>query len=59
MTEMKNRYDRSVSLAAALEKPRYEVIPLPGVAERVLEHIPREVELTVTASPTKGLGPDG
>ncbi len=57
MTEMKNRYDRSVSLATALEKPRYEVIPLPDVAERVLEHIPREVELTVTASPTKGLGP--
>ncbi len=57
MTEMKNRSDRSVSLTAALERPRYEVIPLPGVAERVLKHIPKEVELTVTASPTKGLGP--
>ena len=57
MTEMKNRQDRSVSLTAALERPRYEVIPLPGVAERVLKHIPKEVELTVTASPTKGLSP--
>lgn len=57
MTEMKNRSDRSVSLAGALEHPRYEVIPLPGVAERILKHIPKEVELTVTASPTKGLGP--
>ena len=57
MTEMKNRSDRSVSLAGALERPRYEVIPLPGVAERILKHIPKEVELTVTASPTKGLGP--
>ncbi|CAN5699871.1 methylenetetrahydrofolate reductase [soil metagenome] len=57
MTEMKHRHDRSVSLAGALERPRYEVIPLPGVAERILKHIPREVELTVTASPTKGLGP--
>lgn len=57
MTEMKNRYDRSVSLTGALEHPRYEVIPLSGVAERVLKYIPKEVELTVTASPTKGLGP--
>ncbi|HXF97117.1 MAG TPA: methylenetetrahydrofolate reductase [Gaiellaceae bacterium] len=44
-------------LAALLERPRYEVIPLAGVREQVLAHVPREVKVTVTASPTKGLGP--
>ena len=57
MTEIKNRADGSVSLVGALKNPRYEVIPLSGVAERILKSIPKEVELTVTASPTKGLGP--
>lgn len=57
MTETPYRSDRSVSLTGALEHPRYEVIPLASVEERVQEHIPRNVELTVTASPTKGLGP--
>lgn len=57
MTETQNMSARSVSLAGALERPRYEVIPLPGVEERILRYIPREAELTVTASPAKGLGP--
>ena len=38
-----------------LEHPRYEVLPLDGIEERVLAHVPREVKLTVTASPAKGL----
>jgi methylenetetrahydrofolate reductase (NADH) len=44
-------------LAELLEHSRYEVIPLAGVEEKVLEHVPREVTLTVTASPVKGLEP--
>ncbi|RDI76135.1 Methylenetetrahydrofolate reductase [Gaiella occulta] len=42
-------------LAELLRASRYEVIPLAGVEEQVLEHVPRDVTLTVTASPTKGL----
>jgi methylenetetrahydrofolate reductase (NADPH) len=43
------------SLAAALRRPRYEMLPLEGVADAVRAHVPREVKLTITASPTKGL----
>src|SRR5919202_133003 len=42
-------------LAQALRQPRYEVIPLVGTEEQVLEHIPKEAKLTVTASPQKGM----
>lgn len=49
--------DRSGVLVEALRRPRYEVIPLPGIEERVLEHVPKHIKLTVTASPKKGLGP--
>src|SRR5215216_2740205 len=42
-------------LAQALKHPRYEVIPLDGTEEQVLEHIPKEAKLTVTASPQKGM----
>lgn len=44
-------------LVEALKAPRYEVIPLKGIEERVFEHVPGEVRLTVTASPSKGLDP--
>ncbi|TCJ11885.1 5,10-methylenetetrahydrofolate reductase [Rubrobacter taiwanensis] len=36
---------------------RYEVIPLAGVEELVSEHVPKEVALTITASPVRGMGP--
>lgn len=45
------------TIAAALERPRYEVIPLEGVVDEVRAHVPREVTVTITASPSKGLGP--
>lgn len=44
-------------LAELLRHPRYEVIPLAGAEEAVLEHVPREVTVTVTTSPKKGLEP--
>lgn len=44
------------SLAEVLRRPRYEVIPLPGIEEQVAEHVPKDITLTVTASPKKGLG---
>ena len=40
-----------------LASPRYEVIPLAGAEDAVLEHVPTEVTVTVTTSPNKGLEP--
>jgi methylenetetrahydrofolate reductase (NADPH) len=45
------------AVAAALRRPRYEVFPLDSVVDRVMEHLPADVTLTVTASPTKGIEP--
>jgi methylenetetrahydrofolate reductase (NADH) len=45
------------TLAGLVARSRYEVIPLAGAEEQVLEHVPRDVTLTVTASPVKGLEP--
>ena len=44
-------------VAELLRRSRYEVVPLDGIEEEVLEHVPRDVTLTLTASPTKGLEP--
>jgi methylenetetrahydrofolate reductase (NADPH) len=46
---------RPASVAELLRSSRYEVIPLAGAEEQVLEHVPHDVTLTVTASPVKGL----
>jgi methylenetetrahydrofolate reductase (NADPH) len=43
------------SLLAALQRPRYEVLPLDGIAEQVQAHLPAGSKVTLTASPTKGL----
>jgi methylenetetrahydrofolate reductase (NADPH) len=45
----------ALSLADALLRPRYEVLPLDGVAEEVSAHLPPGSKVTLTASPTKGL----
>ena len=42
-------------LAEFLRHPGYEVIPLSGVEEAVVEHVSRDISLTVTASPGKGM----
>ena len=49
--------DRRSGLVEALRRPRYEVIPLPGIEVAVAEHVPKNVKLTVTASPKKGIEP--
>jgi methylenetetrahydrofolate reductase (NADPH) len=43
------------SLLEALKDPRYEILPIEGVAEAVLTHLPPRAKVTLTASPTKGL----
>jgi len=40
---------------ALLVRPRFEVIPSSSIEEKVLEWVPRDVTITVTASPSKGL----
>lgn len=49
--------DRRSGLVEALRRPKYEVIPLPGIEDQVVEHVPKHVKLTVTASPKKGIEP--
>jgi len=43
------------ALAERLERPRYEVLPLAGIVEEVVAHVPVSARVTVTASPAKGL----
>jgi methylenetetrahydrofolate reductase (NADPH) len=43
------------ALIEALNRPRYEILPLEGIADEVAEHVARGVKLTVTASPRMGL----
>ena len=45
------------SMIEALEHPRYEILPLDGIADDVLGHVPPAIKITVTASPAKGLEP--
>ena len=47
--------DTRNALAVRLRRPRYEVLPLDGVEEAVLAHVPFEATVTVTASPSRGL----
>lgn len=42
-------------VARLLRAARYEVLPTPDVADKVLEHLPLDRVVTVTASPAKGL----
>jgi methylenetetrahydrofolate reductase (NADPH) len=44
-------------LAPLLRTARYEVMPAAGAEQAVLEWVPRELTITVTASPAKGLEP--
>src|SRR5215210_2522445 len=47
----------SGALAAALRHSRFELLPLDGIEDEVLAHLPNDVKVTVTASPSKGLEP--
>jgi methylenetetrahydrofolate reductase (NADPH) len=55
MKESDETQETKDPLAEALRRPRYEVIPLQGAEEAVVEHVPRDIKLTVTASPKKGI----
>lgn len=43
------------TVADLLRRARYEVLPLDGIEEQILAHVPRDVTLTVTVSPSRGV----
>ncbi|MFE1885867.1 methylenetetrahydrofolate reductase [Streptomyces diastatochromogenes] len=47
----------TAGLRALLGSVRYEVLPAKATEDKVLAHVPRDVVVTVTASPVKGLEP--
>jgi len=43
------------ALVELLRRPRYEVFPLGGIEEQAAEHVPRDVKVSVTSSPARGI----
>ncbi|HZH24572.1 MAG TPA: methylenetetrahydrofolate reductase [Solirubrobacteraceae bacterium] len=52
---MDGRSREAAALTELLRRPRFEIIPLDGIEEQVLEHLGTDAKVTVTASPRKGL----
>ncbi|MFC7495635.1 MULTISPECIES: methylenetetrahydrofolate reductase [unclassified Nocardioides] len=52
---MRNKASNRQTLVRLLEQSRYEVLPTASTEQKVLDHVPRDVGITVTASPSKGL----
>ncbi|MDP8949252.1 MAG: methylenetetrahydrofolate reductase [Actinomycetota bacterium] len=55
MNKTDKEHEVGDALAEALRRLRYEVIPIGGVEEAIVEHVPKSIKLTVTASPKKGI----
>ncbi|CAA9359930.1 MAG: 5,10-methylenetetrahydrofolate reductase [uncultured Nocardioidaceae bacterium] len=51
---MRNKAE-AAALRGLVETARYEVLPTPTIEDKILEHLPTDRMLTVTASPAKGL----
>jgi methylenetetrahydrofolate reductase (NADPH) len=51
---MRNKSTKQ-TMTRLLEHARYEVLPTASTEDRVLEHVPRDLAVTVTASPSKGI----
>jgi methylenetetrahydrofolate reductase (NADPH) len=54
---MRNKTAMAGTTIRLLENARYEVLPTATIEDKLLEHVPVERTVTVTASPTKGLEP--
>ncbi len=52
---MRNRSAVRSTLIRLLENARYEVLPTASAEDKLLEHVPRDRTITITASPSKGL----
>jgi methylenetetrahydrofolate reductase (NADPH) len=53
---MRNKMSNAQTMVRLLEQARYEVLPTASTEDKVLAHVPRDLTVTVTASPSKGLG---
>jgi methylenetetrahydrofolate reductase (NADPH) len=51
---MRNK-SQAAFIAGLLQNARYEVLPTASIEQKLLEHVPTDRTLTVTASPAKGL----
>src|SRR5215210_3932708 len=54
---MRNKTAVTATTMRLLENARYEVLPTATIEDKLLEHVPVERTVTVTASPSKGLEP--
>ena len=54
---MRNKTQVAATTARLLENARYEVLPTASIEDKLLEHVPVDRTITVTASPSKGLEP--
>jgi methylenetetrahydrofolate reductase (NADPH) len=54
---MRNKTKATDTMVRLLENARYEVLPTATIEDKLLEHVPVERTITVTASPSKGLEP--
>jgi methylenetetrahydrofolate reductase (NADPH) len=52
---MRNKSRNAATMLRLLEHARYEVLPTASTEDKVLEHLPPERRVTITASPGKGL----
>jgi methylenetetrahydrofolate reductase (NADPH) len=52
---MRNKVSNAQTMVRLLEQARYEVLPTATTEDKVLAHVPRDLAVTVTASPSKGL----
>jgi len=54
---MRNKTAMATTTVRLLESARYEILPTATIEDRLLEHVPVDRTITVTASPSKGLEP--
>jgi methylenetetrahydrofolate reductase (NADPH) len=52
---VRNKVSNAQTMVRLLEQARYEVLPTATTEDKVLAHVPRDLAVTVTASPSKGL----
>ena len=44
-----------MALSELLRQPRYEVFPVAGIEDEVAAYVPRDVRMTISSSPTRGI----
>lgn len=54
-TDVRRRRDRRPDLSAVLDRPRFEVLPVPGIEDEVAASVPAHATVTVTASRRRGI----